>query len=86
MRTSDYLRRQADNCLRIARTGFDLATAERLRHMASDLRGKADELDEQDGSDLSDDPSDMQPHVINGGGHRGSHDNGSGQNNAGGGP
>jgi len=41
----NYLRRQADNCLWIARTGFDLATAERLRHMAADLRAKADELD-----------------------------------------
>jgi len=45
MLTSDYLRRQADACLRIARAGFDLATAERLRHMAADLRAKADEIE-----------------------------------------
>ena len=45
---SDYLRRQAETCLRIARAGFDLATAERLGRLAAELREKADELDEQE--------------------------------------
>jgi hypothetical protein len=48
MLLSEYLRRQAENCLRIARQGFDLATAERLRHMAVELQAKADELEEQE--------------------------------------
>lgn len=79
MKTSDYLRRQADNCLRLARTGFDLATAERLRHMAADLRAKADELDGD-----SERPK-VAPHMIGGNGSgRGSHNNGSGENNSGG--
>jgi hypothetical protein len=43
----DYLRRQADACLRIARGGFDLGTAERLRVLASELRAKADELEQE---------------------------------------
>ena len=43
--TSEYLRRQAQNCLRIARSCFDLASAERLRLMAAELNAKADELD-----------------------------------------
>jgi hypothetical protein len=61
MRTSEYLRQQADNCMRIARAGFDLATAERLRHMAAELRSKADEIDaEEDGS--------VAPHMMNGNG------------------
>lgn len=45
MLTSDYLRRQAETCLRLARTTFDLATAERLRYMAAELNAKADEID-----------------------------------------
>ncbi len=48
MRTSEYLRRQAEACLRIARTGFDLGTAERLRVLAADLRSKAEELEEHE--------------------------------------
>ncbi len=43
----DYLRRQAEICLRIARACFDLAAAERLRLMAADLSAKADEAAEQ---------------------------------------
>jgi hypothetical protein len=41
-----YLRRQADTCLRIARTTFDLSTAEGLRFLAIELRSKAAELDD----------------------------------------
>jgi hypothetical protein len=47
MLTPEFLRRQADNCLRIARTCFDLASAERLRLMAAELNEKAAELSEQ---------------------------------------
>ncbi len=43
MSTADYLRRQAEACLRIARGCFDLAAAERMRHLAAELRAKADE-------------------------------------------
>jgi hypothetical protein len=42
---SEYLRRQAQNCLRIARSCFDLASAERLRLMAAEFNAKADEMD-----------------------------------------
>src|SRR5262245_18145582 len=38
--TTEFLRRQAENCLRIARSCFDLASAERLRLMANDLKAK----------------------------------------------
>lgn len=48
MASSEYLRRQAETCLRLARTTFDLATAERLRYMAADLDAKADELEGED--------------------------------------
>src|SRR3954469_23231111 len=42
----DFLRRQAENCLRIARSCFDLASAERLRLMAAELNAKAAEMDD----------------------------------------
>ena len=45
MLTPEFLRRQAENCLRIARGCFDLASAERLRLMAAELNAKAAELD-----------------------------------------
>ena len=66
MPIADYLRRQADNCLRIARQGFDLATAERLRHMAAELQAKADELDEEEDDSIA-------PHML-GNGRNGSSD------------
>jgi hypothetical protein len=47
MLTPEFLRRQAENCLRIARSCFDLASAERLRLMAAELNAKAAEMDEQ---------------------------------------
>ena len=46
MLTPEFLRRQAENCLRIARTCFDLASAERLRLMASELNAKAAEIED----------------------------------------
>ena len=48
MLNAAYLRNQAETCLRLARTTFDLATAERLRFLAADLNAKADELDDED--------------------------------------
>jgi hypothetical protein len=54
MSTPEFLRRQAETCLRIARTCFDLASAERLRLMAAELAAKAAELDDQQ--------TDHQPH------------------------
>jgi len=45
MITAEFLRRQAENCLRIARNCFDLGSAERLRLMAVELQTKADEID-----------------------------------------
>lgn len=45
---SEYQRRQAEACIRIARGSFDLSTAERLRHMATALQTKADELQQQE--------------------------------------
>ena len=47
MLTPEFLRRQAENCLRIARTCFDLASAERLRLMAAELNAKAAEIEDQ---------------------------------------
>ena len=47
MLTPEFLRRQAENCLRIARSCFDLASAERLRLMAAELNAKAAEMRER---------------------------------------
>jgi hypothetical protein len=47
MLTPEFLRHQAENCLRIARTCFDLASAERLRLMAAELHAKAAEIEDQ---------------------------------------
>ncbi len=48
MSMSEYLRRQADACLRIARNCFDLTSAERMRLLAADLRAKAAEIEQDD--------------------------------------
>ena len=48
MITAEFLRRQAENCLRIARSCFDLGSAERLRLMGVELHAKADEIDRRD--------------------------------------
>ena len=47
MLSTEFLRRQAENCLRIARSCFDLSSAERLRLMANDLNAKAEEIDRE---------------------------------------
>ena len=47
MLTPEFLRRQAENCLRIARSCFDLTSAERLRLMAAELTAKAIEIEER---------------------------------------
>ncbi len=44
MLDAEYLRQQAANCLRLARSTFDLTTAERLRHMAAEFQSRADDL------------------------------------------
>lgn len=46
--TPEFLRRQADNCIRVARQCFDLTASERLRIMATELREKADEIEENE--------------------------------------
>jgi hypothetical protein len=46
MRTSDFLRRQAELCLAISRATFDLTMAGRLRTMAAEFNIKATELDD----------------------------------------
>ena len=56
MLTPEFLRRQAENCLRIARSCFDLASAERLRLMAMELNAKATEMEEQSRPDRPDRP------------------------------
>ena len=45
MLNTEFLRRQADSCLRIARNCFDLSSAERLRLIARIFQAKADEID-----------------------------------------
>jgi hypothetical protein len=47
MLTPEFLRRQAENCLRIARSCFDLTSAERLRLMAAELTAKAIEIEQR---------------------------------------
>jgi hypothetical protein len=61
MPLTEYLHRQADTCLRLARTTFDLTTAEKLRYMAADLRAKAEQLDEADT---------LEPHTMSSGNSR----------------
>jgi hypothetical protein len=48
MTTAEYLRRQAETCLRIARGCFDLTAVERLRHLAAELKTKAAEIEENE--------------------------------------
>jgi hypothetical protein len=57
---TEYLRQQAANCLRLARATFDLATAERLRHMAADFEAKADDLEQSQS---------MRAHIIRSNGY-----------------
>lgn len=59
MMNPDYLRRQAETCLRLARTTFDLATAERLRYMAAEFNAKAEEMEDES----------FSPHMMKGNGN-----------------
>jgi hypothetical protein len=52
MPLAEYLRRQAENCLRIARHCFDLSSAERMRLLANELKAKADEIERQSNVDV----------------------------------
>lgn len=54
MLTAEYLRRQADACLRIARACFDLTSAERLRLMAGELNTKAAEIENDEKKEKGD--------------------------------
>jgi hypothetical protein len=45
MLTPEFLRRQAENCLLIARSCFDLRSAEQLRLMAAEFKAKASEME-----------------------------------------
>jgi hypothetical protein len=64
MLTPEFLRRQAENCLRIARTCFDLASAERLRLMAADLTAKAVEIEERQQDSRQDNKQDRWPRSL----------------------
>ena len=59
MLDAEYLRRQAQTCLRLARATFDLTTAEQLRFMAANLHARAEQLD---------DAETLEPHMMNGNG------------------
>ena len=48
MPLAEYLRRQAQNCLRIGRNCFDLSSAERMRLLANELNAKANEIERQE--------------------------------------
>jgi hypothetical protein len=52
MPLAEYLRRQAENCLRIARHCFDLSSAERMRLLANELNAKADEIERHENVDV----------------------------------
>jgi hypothetical protein len=62
MPLSDYLRQQAATCQ--SRATFDMATAERLRFLAADLRAKAEAVE--------DDGEDVRLHMMQGNGFAGS--------------
>jgi hypothetical protein len=47
MLDATYLRRQAERCLALSRSTFDLTTALQLRALAEDLRTRANELDDE---------------------------------------
>jgi hypothetical protein len=64
MPLSDYLRQQAATCQRLSWTTFDMATAERLRFLAADLRAKAEAVE--------DDGEDVRLHMMQGNGFAGS--------------
>ena len=63
MSLPEYLRQQAATCQRLARTTFDLTTAERLRFLATDLRTKAETMENE---------QDFMPQMAQGNGLAGS--------------
>ena len=48
MRNSDFLRGQAEKCIALSRTTFDLTLAGRLRTMAAELGAQAAEEDDHE--------------------------------------
>ena len=48
MRNSDFLRGQAEKCIALSRTTFDLTLAGRLLTMAAELRAQAAEEDDHE--------------------------------------
>ena len=57
MPVAEFLRRQAESCLRTARACFDLASAERMRLMAAEFSAKAAEIEAEREAQLP-------PHLI----------------------
>jgi hypothetical protein len=53
MRHSNFLRKQAEQCIALSRATIDLTVAGRLRAMAADLRAKAAEWDDEEGHPLT---------------------------------
>ncbi len=48
MRNSEFLRREAEACLALSRSTFDLTVAGRLRAMAGELQAQASEEDDEE--------------------------------------
>jgi hypothetical protein len=59
MPVAEFLRRQAESCLRTARGCFDLASAERMRITAAELNAKAAEIDAERSV-----PNPIPPHLT----------------------
>lgn len=45
MADAEFFRRQAEKCLRLSRTSYDMETSRQLRVMAAEFLEKADEYD-----------------------------------------
>ena len=65
MPLAEYLRRQAESCLRIARNCFDLGSAERMRLLANELKAKASEIERQEGGEPHRHDQDTSPSRTN---------------------
>jgi hypothetical protein len=46
MAIAKFLHRQAERCFRLSQSCYDLTAAERLRHIAEELRLKAEEIED----------------------------------------
>ena len=53
MTTVQFLRLKADTCLIIARSCFDLTAAERMRHLANELKARANQIEREERLDAS---------------------------------